>query len=107
METIPEAVLDEIVARLAEALHPERIYLFGSYAYGTPHPDSDLDFLVVVPDDAGDRWELAGQGWIALRGLAVPVDLVVFHHHDMERWASVRSSLPYAVARKGKLVYAA
>jgi hypothetical protein len=29
----------------------ERIYLFGSYAYGTPHKDSDFDFYVVLPDD--------------------------------------------------------
>jgi len=107
MEAIPEAVLEEIVARLAEALHPERIYLFGSYAYGTPHADSDLDFLVVVPDDAGDRWELAVQGRAALRGMRIPIDVVVFPRSEMEKWRSVRSSLPHAVTRKGKLVYAA
>jgi predicted nucleotidyltransferase len=29
----------------------EAIYLFGSYAYGTPHKDSDLDICVIVPDN--------------------------------------------------------
>ena len=35
--------------RIAEEFHPERIILFGSYAYGTPGPDSDMDLLVVLP----------------------------------------------------------
>lgn len=30
----------------------EKIYLFGSYAYGEPTEDSDLDFYVVIPDDS-------------------------------------------------------
>ncbi len=35
--------------RLAALFHPERIVLFGSYAYGSPGPDSDVDLLVVMP----------------------------------------------------------
>lgn len=35
--------------RLASLFHPERIVLFGSYAYGSPGPDSDVDLLVVMP----------------------------------------------------------
>jgi len=107
MKELPDEVFDRIIARLVEALRPDRIYLFGSHAYGTPHRHSDVDFLVVVPDDAGDRWELAGRGWIALRGLAVPVEIVVFHRHEMDKWTPVKGSLPHAVAQKGKLVYAA
>ena len=34
---------------LAEQFHPDKIILFGSYAYGTPHTDSDVDILVTVP----------------------------------------------------------
>ena len=44
--------LEEIKAfarRIAEEFHPERIILFGSYAYGTPGPESDVDILVVLP----------------------------------------------------------
>ncbi|MDR0935824.1 MAG: nucleotidyltransferase domain-containing protein [Oscillospiraceae bacterium] len=33
----------------------EAIYLFGSYAYGTPHKDSDLDICVIVPDSVEAR----------------------------------------------------
>ncbi len=34
---------------VAERFRPDKIILFGSYAYGTPHADSDVDILVVMP----------------------------------------------------------
>jgi len=43
-------VLEQIVKRLEEGLHPEQIILFGSYAYGEPTEGSDIDLLVIVPD---------------------------------------------------------
>ena len=39
----------ELSGRIAREFHPERIILFGSYAYGNPSPDSDVDLLVVLP----------------------------------------------------------
>ena len=37
------------VSQVADEFHPERVILFGSYAYGKPTPDSDVDLLVVMP----------------------------------------------------------
>ena len=107
MQEVSPRILDEAVQRHVDALHPLEIYLFGSHASGIPHRHSDLDFLVVVADDAGSRHELTGRGYIALYGLPVPVDLVVQYRRDMERWAPVKFSLPYEVTHNGKLVYAA
>jgi predicted nucleotidyltransferase len=48
------AVNSEIAAIkdiILETVVCERIYLFGSYAYGTPHENSDYDFYVVLKDD--------------------------------------------------------
>lgn len=39
----------EIADRIARAFNPEQIILFGSYAYGTPTSDSDVDLLVILP----------------------------------------------------------
>ena len=47
-----EAAIREIAARLVSHFDPLRIYLFGSQARGDSDPESDLDFLVVVPDEA-------------------------------------------------------
>ena len=45
--TLPKAV-----RRIARELRPEKIILFGSYAYGNPTPDSDVDLLVVMKTKA-------------------------------------------------------
>lgn len=51
--------MNEEIMAIAEAIKQtvdcEKIYLFGSYAYGEPHKDSDLDFYVVIPDDSSLR----------------------------------------------------
>ena len=42
--------IHEITEKL-KTINPYLIILFGSYAYGTPHKDSDIDILVVTNDD--------------------------------------------------------
>ena len=42
-------VIRRLARQVAERFCPEKIILFGSYAYGTPHEDSDVDLLVVMP----------------------------------------------------------
>lgn len=46
---IPMSAIKRFARRIAERFHPEKIILFGSYAYGTPHNESDVDLLVVMP----------------------------------------------------------
>jgi predicted nucleotidyltransferase len=46
---IPVSVIRRFARRIAERFRPEKIILFGSYAYGTPHAESDVDLLVVMP----------------------------------------------------------
>jgi predicted nucleotidyltransferase len=43
--------LDEIIKIIKDTVPVESIYLFGSYAYGIPHKDSDLDFFIVFKDE--------------------------------------------------------
>jgi predicted nucleotidyltransferase len=107
MKELPPGLLDEIVRRLVETLQPLEIYLFGSHAHGTPHAHSDLDFLVVVPDDAGSTDELAGRAYSAMAGLSVPKDIVVYHRSEMDKWSPVKYSLAYEAVQKGKRLYVA
>jgi predicted nucleotidyltransferase len=46
---IPMRVIRRFARQIAERFHPEKIILFGSYAYGTPHVESDVDLLVIMP----------------------------------------------------------
>jgi len=41
-------LLHNIVQRIVDGVHPQKIILFGSYARGTASPDSDLDILVIM-----------------------------------------------------------
>jgi len=70
-KTLPKAI-----RRIASELKPEKIILFGSYAYGNPTPDSDVDLLVIMKTNARyiDRY-------VAVSNLLVPrefpVDIIV------------------------------
>jgi predicted nucleotidyltransferase len=46
---VPMSIIRRFAREVAKRFHPEKIYLFGSYAYGSPHADSDVDILVVMP----------------------------------------------------------
>src|SRR5438876_8987046 len=46
---IPMRVIRRYARAIAERFQPDKIILFGSYAYGTPHEDSDVDLLVIKP----------------------------------------------------------
>ena len=71
--------LDKLKELIINAVPVEQIYLFGSYAYGTPHKDSDLDLYIVLKDDVQIRDLDAGvQISLAIaRKKSVPVDIVV------------------------------
>src|SRR5262245_49750686 len=60
---IPMAAIRRFARQLGERFQPERIILFGSYAKGCPHADSDVDLLVIMPArneiDASVRLSLA------------------------------------------------
>jgi hypothetical protein len=53
---IPMRVIRRYVRAIADEFQPDKIILFGSYAYGTPHEGSDVDLLVIMP-----TWEHAQQ----------------------------------------------
>src|SRR5712691_8930242 len=46
---VPLAAIRRLVRQIAERFHPDKIILFGSYAYGQPHDESDVDLMVIMP----------------------------------------------------------
>ncbi len=45
---VSRKAIKAVVSQIAEKFHPQKIILFGSYAYGQPHPGSDVDLLIVM-----------------------------------------------------------
>ncbi len=70
------AALKAVLNRLAEALRPFRIYLFGSRAEGRARPDSDFDLLVVFDDHAPNSDADYDDVSEPLRGLGIGCDVV-------------------------------
>jgi uncharacterized protein len=79
---IPRAVIRDYARQIAEQFHPDRIILFGSYAYGKPHKDSDVDILVVMP--ARDEINQAAR-ILEKTNSSFPLDLIVRTPHNL-RW---------------------
>lgn len=102
-----DALLTEVVACLRDALSPVAIYLYGSYAYGTPQSHSDLDLLVVVERSALSVYQRDAMAYEALSGLGVPKDVQVYTREEFESRASLSVSFERTIKRKGRLLYAA
>ncbi|MBT9169734.1 MAG: hypothetical protein DDT18_00069 [Actinobacteria bacterium] len=81
IKTVDRAVIDEVVRRIVERVRPQKIILFGSYAYGRPHADSDLDILVVMESEL-PRYKRAVPIYRALAGLLIPKDVLVYRLGD-------------------------
>jgi predicted nucleotidyltransferase len=102
-----DEAIQEIARRLVEHYRPERIYLFGSAARGDYGPDSDLDFCVVVPDDAPAELLRSGEIYSKLpHGKGYPADVVPWRSSDFDARAEhVVASLPATIIREGRLLY--
>lgn len=98
-------LLDEIRRRLVVELKPEQIILFGSYAYGEPTEDSDIDLLVIVSQSDEPRYRRSRQAYKVLRGIGVPKDIVVMTRAEVERQSQVPNSLASQAIRQGKVLY--
>ena len=98
-------VLDQIVSRLVEGLHPERIYLFGSQAHGQATEDSDFDLLVVVPESNLPRHQREAHSYDLLWGIPTPVDVIVLTKEEFNRTSQVKTSLASTVQAKGEVLY--
>jgi predicted nucleotidyltransferase len=99
--------LASAVNRLVEAFHPERIYVFGSQARGTPRPDSDVDLLVVVPAADQPTYRLAAAAYTAVAPLGLPLEILFMTRDEFESRLPACASLPATVLREGHLLYAA
>jgi len=98
-------LLREIVQRLVEEFHPDRIILFGSHAWGTPSPDSDVDLLVGVPTSQVSPAQRAMRAHRALRGLGIPKDVLVRTRDEIERYRLVPASLEAEILERGHPLY--
>jgi predicted nucleotidyltransferase len=103
---VDERVLQEIVGRIVAAAHPLRIIVFGSVARGEQGRESDVDLLIVMPEGTHRRFT-AQMLYQRLRGIGVPVDLVITTQSDLERHKDNPGLVYRTVLQEGRVLYAA
>jgi predicted nucleotidyltransferase len=79
-----ETLVEDIVNRLVKVFNPEIIFLFGSYAWGKPDNNSDIDILVVVNHSEEKPHKRILKGLKSLRGLKIPKDIIVYTKEEFE-----------------------
>jgi predicted nucleotidyltransferase len=110
-ETVPVGLkvsvgksLRPAIQKIVAELRPEKVILFGSYAYGTPSPHSDVDLLVIMKTSAS----LKERSWAVSRLLLprpFPVDILVKTPKEIEKSLKTGDFFLQEILTRGKVLY--
>jgi len=102
----PKQELKLIVRRIVEAYAPDKIILYGSYAYGTPGPDSDFDLLIIkeTTDPPRDRWFVVQKAIWSLPA-TIPVESLVVTQSELDQRLQIGDQFFQEIVTQGKTLY--
>jgi len=108
MESRVNSDILRIAETISQAIPAEKIYLFGSYAYGQPHKDSDYDFYVIIPDGSMRPIEAMQKAQRSLNKdrPTVAIDILAGTTSNFSRMRHLVNTIEKEVDQKGVLVYA-
>ncbi len=103
---VSEKIIKEATKRLVEKFHPERVFLFGSYARGTADEHSDVDFLVINrPGKKYNRLSMMVEMDRTLGGLGIARDIVVVTKDEFEEDKDIPGTIARYAVKEGRLLY--
>jgi predicted nucleotidyltransferase len=94
------------VNRLVAAAQPLKVILFGSHARGEADDHSDIDLLIIEPT-VSNRYEEMIRLNRALKGMLMPVDLLVISEQEFEVRSRIPGTVEYAARKECRVLYAA
>jgi predicted nucleotidyltransferase len=101
---VTEALLADITQRIVKKFQPYKVILFGSYAYGTPDLDSDVDLLVVMDSDEPMAQRIRRVTEVA-KVRFLPMDIIVRTPAEMVERLAMDDFLLAEILEKGKVLY--
>ncbi|MBM4425045.1 MAG: nucleotidyltransferase domain-containing protein [Chloroflexi bacterium] len=102
--TIPMAEIQKIADTIAANFKPDKIILFGSYAYGVPRRGSDVDMLVVMATEK-NVLDVALEMRLALPMRSFGLDLIVRTPSEVERRLKMEDQFMMEITKLGKVLY--
>lgn len=97
--------IQKIVQQIVEHFHPQRVILFGSYAYGQPTEGSDVDLLVVMETD--EKSLHAAARIAASVDHPFPLDIIVRRPLDLEAYLAEKNVFETQVITRRITLYEA
>ncbi|MBI3170894.1 MAG: nucleotidyltransferase domain-containing protein [Chloroflexi bacterium] len=105
MEKISRRAIQTFARKVAKEFKPQKIILFGSYAYGKPTADSDVDVLIVM-SFSGRNPEKATEIWMATKP-KFPIDIMVRKPSELKKRLAMGDFFLQDIVSKGKVLYEA
>jgi predicted nucleotidyltransferase len=102
---ISKETIEEVKNRLVATYNPVTIYLFGSYAWGNPSQDSDLDLLIIVDQSTEKSYKRPIAGYKALHGLGISKDIIIHTQDEFNQTVNNITTLMHKIKKDGKVLY--
>jgi predicted nucleotidyltransferase len=104
VSTLSDHLIRDIVRRIVDTAHPDKVILFGSRARGDARPNSDFDVLVIKPSDE-PRYRRSIPLYVAVADLPVEVEVMVYTPEEVEEWKEVPQAFVTTAVREGATIY--
>lgn len=98
--------ITKIKEKIIKKIKPQKIILFGSYAWGKPTANSDVD-LFIIKESNKRRIDRAREVRKIIFGSGVPVDILVYTPKEVEKRIDLEDPFIESILERGKLLYSA
>ncbi|MDI6752714.1 MAG: nucleotidyltransferase domain-containing protein [bacterium] len=101
-----QQLIAEMVEKIVSSYKPSKIFLFGSYAYGNPDRDSDIDMFIIkdTQERPIDRWVNVCQV-VSDRKRRIPFEPIVITPKELEERIRIGDQFIGEILTKGEVLY--
>ncbi len=99
-----QAIIFELTKKIMVVYNPLKIILFGSYVYGKPTKDSDIDILIVTERDLNSK-EVYREQWKLSKDFSIPIQLSFVSGEEFLETKDVIGGITYPASKYGEVIY--
>lgn len=100
---VKEEEIKQIALKIAQEYNPEKIILFGSFAWGKPNDNSDVDLLIVKNTENVHNLAMNIDGFLFPRSF--PIDLIVYTPEQIKKEIDLEEPFILKATKQGKILF--